>query len=121
MNKIITENKLKIMSRETFIETRLTWQGETEGHASEAVRTFLYNAKDQALSKNAKIVLDFTQLQFMNSAYIGTITNLVNSINTNNGKVHLIFDTGTTWQNLCVRALKIIFASQENVTITDLD
>ncbi|MCU0663369.1 MAG: hypothetical protein MUC50_13715 [Myxococcota bacterium] len=120
MTKTVADKNVKIQLVETSQEYQLVWRGMAEGHTSDAVRLFLYQAKEQAAAQGAKIVMNLTLLEFMNSSFIGMVTNYVTSLSNDGAKVEIMFDTNIGWQELCRRAFSRIFASQENVTVTDV-
>ncbi len=121
MEERIMVKNLELRLEESSQVLRLIWLGEAdERYPGDVVRPFLYRAKDHAVSSCQRIVLDFSSLEFMNSSFIGTVTNLVTAISDEGVEVEIIFNTTISWQDLSNRAFSIIFSKKDNVTVVDL-
>ncbi len=121
MEERITIENLELRLEESAQALRVVWLGEADArYPGNEVRPFLYRVKDHAVSNGQRIVLDLSMLEFMNSSFIGTVTNLVTSIADDGAKVDVIFNTTRSWQDLSNRAFSIIFSKKDNVTVIDL-
>jgi anti-anti-sigma factor len=97
------------------------WLGEAdERDPSRTLRPFLDDALRAALDGHRRLVLDLTQLEFMNSSAIGLVTHFAKSGDESGSLVEVRFDTRKAWQVLSKRCTVTIFARSPNVTVVDL-
>lgn len=118
MENYFTEKSLEIKIQETSDTLRLNWIGEADADAKDSeTKLFLYRMKDHAVSKNTKLILDFSGLEYMNTSFIGMIANFVLAVSKDGGFVELILDTKVRWQEFSTRAFEKLFSRIENISI----
>lgn len=114
------EKNLEIQIEKEHLSLRLRWLGAAEANEkSGAVRQFLYTMKEQAVADGKKIILDFSHLDYMNTSFIGMVTNFVLAISDEKAQVEVVMDTKVNWQRFSYRAFATIFSQTDNVSVLD--
>ncbi len=120
MQDRLSLGNLEILLQHTSASLTILWRGEADERSPVTnVRPFLDKGSANASAEKLSIVIDLTELEFMNSSCIGLLTNFLKSLDIHDLEVEVVFDTNKTWQVLTRRCTEIVFSRRPNITISD--
>jgi len=90
-----------------------------ERNPSKFIYPILSNALDQSASNKKDIILDFRELEYMNSSTITPILKILDRAKREEDcQIAIVYRQSLKWQDLSFSALKIFEAKDNNIKIT---
>jgi len=115
---IFKNNDLKLELQENNREIMLQWSGESREREPGAFLTPIF---DDVLSlnmqKRKKIVMDFRQLEFMNSSTVTPIIRLIEKVRNGENEILILYQRNADWQELCFSALNVFITKDRRIDI----
>lgn len=109
-------NELILIVEEKLAETTVRWQGISEIQDPEAsLGPFLRALIPQLESR--KLVMDFTALDYMNSATLQPLLRMLRALNDNQISTELIYNSAMDWQRVNFRSIKTITTALSHISI----
>jgi len=114
--KELNEGKLEIKVNEGADRTVLTWVGHSD--AQEPAR-FLTPYLTELIENfsGGEILMDFSELSYMNSSTISPIIQFLKMADSKGIKTTLEYKGGSVWQNASFRALETLSGVMKNISI----
>lgn len=114
MGEIIKHKDLILRIMETEEQIMVSWEGRsTERDPS----LFLMPIFNDLLGKQKKVVLNFKNLEFMNSSTITPLLKVMDRLKTSTGQIQIIYNKNLKWQDLSFTALEIFRTSDRRIDI----
>jgi hypothetical protein len=108
---------LQINYEENDSGVLLTWKGRsTERDPNIFIAPILKKALIEG-NNHKKIVMDFHELDYMNSSTISPISKMINMIRKNSGTIRIIYNKSIKWHSLFFSTLKIFETEDKRVEI----
>ncbi|MDH4262955.1 MAG: hypothetical protein OEV78_07925 [Spirochaetia bacterium] len=114
MDEIFKSNGLTLKIQELENHVTVHWEGRSTQRDSSV---FLMPIFNDLLNKHKKIILNFKNLEFMNSSTITPILKLMDRIKNTKDEVLIIYAIDLKWQELSFSALEIFKTSDHRVDI----
>lgn len=109
---------LDITLRDSAASIHVIWLGEAdEREPRKMLLPFLEQVARRAMQEHKSVILDFSDLQFMNSACIGLVVAFLKALNGRNVQVEVRYNTAHDWQTLSMKCTRTIFARSESIAI----
>jgi hypothetical protein len=116
----IQVGSLDIIVSDSGSSLHVAWRGEAdERDPRRVIQPFLDDVAALAVDTGRQVVLDFADLQFMNSSCIGLTIQFLKTLQKANVKASVIYDTRHDWQTLSMKCTRTIFARYDNMSIVD--
>lgn len=112
-------NLLTIEVEENHSEIILTFKGKsTERDPSVFMTPILTESLHNSKKFRKKIMMDFRELEYMNSSTITPIIKILENANDLNSSVSIEYKKSKKWQDLCFSALRIFETKDRRIEIT---
>ena len=112
----LKEGKLEINVSSGPAKTVLTWVGHSDAQdPSRFLSPYLTKLVENF--KGGEIIMDFSNLSYMNSSTISPIIQFLKKADTKGIKTTLEYSGGSVWQNASFRALKTMSGVMKNISI----
>jgi hypothetical protein len=94
------------------------WKGKsTEREPGIFLNPILSEALERGLKENKKIIMDFQQLEFMNSSTVTPVAKMLEKGKENKNKITIFYSRGKKWQELSFSALRVFETGDNNIII----
>jgi len=114
-----TSNQLTIEVEENHSEINIKFKGRsTERDPSAFISPILQESLHNSNKFNKKIIMDFVELEYMNSSTITPIIKILEYANTTSGSISMLYVKSKKWQDLCFSALRIFETKDLRIVIT---
>ena len=117
-NYTFKNNDLELKLQENLENISLTWSGES---TEREPGIFLTPILDQVITLNEKtdkkIIMDFRQLQYMNSSTVTPIIRLIDKIKKGNHEMLILYQNHLDWQEICFSALLVFTTKDHRIDI----
>jgi anti-anti-sigma regulatory factor len=109
------QDGLIITARKTGSKALVTWKGVSD---SRTPGSFLNSVVSELATnlRDAEVTVDFTQLEYMNSATVAPLVNLIRQLD-QNGKPVLVLFSDVDWQRTHLNCMSAIARTLGNVRI----
>lgn len=112
-------NQLTIEVEENISEIIIKFKGRsTERDPSLFITPVLRDSQNNSSKYNKKMIIDFQELEYMNSSTITPIIKILESANNQKNTISILYLTSKKWQELCFSALKIFETKDQRIEIT---
>lgn len=114
VNLKIDNFEIKNTEQGDFI--KMEWLGRSESrNPADHLNPYLDNFIDKIQGKN--LLIDYTNLEFMNSSTVPPIIKLIKSCSTSGIKVTVHFSKNVEWQSASFKPLQTVCMSLNNISI----
>jgi len=114
-----TSHLLTIEVEENHNEINITFKGKsTERDPSVFITPIMTESLHNSKKFSKKIMMDFRELEYMNSSTITPIIKIMENANDLNSSVSILYKKTKKWQDLCFSALKIFETKDHRIEIT---
>lgn len=114
-----TNNMLTIVIEENQSEIIIKFKGKsTERDPSVFISPILLESLNNSKKFGKIIIMDFQELEYMNSSTITPIIKVLEIAGSQNSSVSLKYKKSKKWQDLCFSALKIFETKDRRIEIT---
>ena len=121
-SKLFTSDLLKIEVREEKDQIKLHWWGKSIlRKPSTFITPILVDALQKGGTENKRIVLDFCELDYMNSSTVTPIIKILERAKRGENQVTVLYKKSLKWQDLSFSALEIFQTKDKRVEIKGLD
>lgn len=111
-----TNNSLAIEIEEDDKKIIVKWKGKsTERDPSAFISPILSKALSNSSDYNKEIIMDFTDLEYMNSSTITPISKIIEKGKNGSNKITILYLMSKKWQELSFSALKIFKTSDNRI------
>lgn len=97
-------------------EMTLTWRGTSDARDPSALLTPPLNAIAAGITANHSLVLDFRQLEYMNSSSVRPILAFLQQVSGTAKSVRVVYASQKSWQRLSFMAMRAVLATAKNVS-----
>lgn len=98
---------------------RVAWRGKsTAREPSQFVLPVLTKALELAAGSHKEVLIDFSQLQYMNSSTITPLIRILEQAKRGTVKVKVIYQKALKWQALSFTALRVFQTDDQRIEIT---
>ena len=119
---LFTSDLLKIEVREGDDQIELHWWGKSIlRKPSSFITPILVDALQKGGSENKRIVLDFSELDYMNSSTVTPIIKILERAKRGENQVTVLYKKSLKWQDLSFSALEIFQTKDKRVEIKGLE
>lgn len=103
---------IQVVEQDTTIEVK--WEGKSiDREPAQFISPILIQVLNAASEMNKRIILDFRQLQYMNSSTITPLIKILDRAKKGMTKITILYHKATKWQELNFTALEI-FNTEDN-------
>lgn len=114
-----TSNMLSIEVKETQSDINITFKGKSiERDPSVFISPILKESLQNSKKFNKMIIMNFQELEYMNSSTITPIIKTMEKANDMNSSILIEYKKSKKWQDLCFSALKIFETKDKRIEIT---
>jgi hypothetical protein len=111
-----TQLKMDVSEEEQSIIIRLLGKSILRD-PNEFIMPILQDAAAEAIVQNKRLVIDFTELVYMNSSTLTPIIKILEKIRIGDGKITLLYKKSLKWQDISFSALVIFQTSDKRIEI----
>ena len=116
-----TAKLLSIEVGETDTSIDVKWLGKSvDRQPSKFISPILVKVLDMASTKNKRIVMDFTELDYMNSSTITPIIKVLERDKNGKTQITILYKQALKWQELNFSALEIFGTNDDRLRIKGL-
>ena len=116
------DDLLTIQVRESTDEVSVVFTGRsTAREPNRFLAPILKDVLAKAARDDRRVVLDFFQLDYMNSATIAPIAKMLEAASRGTARITIQYNQGLHWQDLSFTALRLFQTDDERVLIRALD
>lgn len=116
-SEIFTEQALTL-KLDVSQDVVLTWKGKSTARDPAAfVLPILMKALDQGIRETKRVVIDFRDLEYMNSSTITPLIRILSMAQRGEAHVTVMYDSHLRWQALSFTALEIFQTDDKRVEI----
>ena len=123
MNKknVFENGQLKLEVLENFETIHVDWIGKsTERNPGAFLTPILLKILKDGSDSNKRIVMDFRNLQYMNSSTITPIIKVLERAGKSNKHLTVLYDKSLKWQELNFSAIEIFQTKDQRIQITGI-
>jgi hypothetical protein len=114
-----TSNKLTLKIEENDSIIRITFTGQsTEREPGKFITPILTDAAHNGRKYNKGLIINFKELEYMNSSTITPIIKILEGEKHGTGTIYVEYNRSKKWQELCFSALKIFETKDHRIEIT---
>lgn len=114
-------NLLKIELEEKISSINISWSGKSiDREPGKFITPILVNAVMRSSGLNKRIVLDFRELDYMNSSSITPVIRILERAKRGRTQIRVVYRKSLKWQDLSFSALKIFKTKDGRVEIKGL-
>jgi hypothetical protein len=111
-----TNNTLIIEVSEDDRTIKINWKGKsTDRDPSAFISPILSKALDSSTQYKKEMIIDFTELEYMNSSTITPISKIIEKGKNGTNKITINYQKDRKWQELSFSALKIFNTSDGRI------
>jgi len=110
-------SNLKITISETEDSLIMIWKGSSDS-ANPGDDLNPYFQDNVVNFQNKKLMIDFSELEYMNSSTVPPIIKLIGLLNSKNITTTIIYLKDSNWQRTSFKALESIVKSMNNIEVT---
>lgn len=120
--KHVFENgQLKLEVLENFETINVDWNGKsTERNPGAFLTPILLQILKDGSDANKRIVMDFRNLQYMNSSTITPIIKVLERARKSNKHLTVLYDKSLKWQELNFSAIEVFQTKDQRIQITGI-
>jgi hypothetical protein len=120
--KHVFENgQLKLEVVENFETIHVDWKGKsTERNPGAFLTPILLTILKDGSDSDKRIVMDFRNLQYMNSSTITPIIKVLERVRKSNKHLTVLYDKSLKWQELNFSAIEIFQTKDQRIQITGI-
>ncbi len=89
----------------------------TDRNPSELISPILMDILNKSTSNNKKIILDFRNLEYMNSSTVTPISKIIEKGKTGSNRISIQYRKSKKWQELCFSAMRIFETKDKRIEI----
>ncbi|MDJ0809745.1 MAG: SiaC family regulatory phosphoprotein [Desulfobacterales bacterium] len=116
-----TNNLLTIQVEEQDDQIEVKWTGKsTDREPAKFISPILIQVLKAASTLNKRIIMDFQQLQYMNSSTITPLIKILDRAKKGTNKITIFYHKATKWQELNFTALEIFQTDDNRLEIKGL-
>jgi hypothetical protein len=116
-----TKNQLELNVSEDHDSVHVQWKGKSvDRDPSDFTTPILSKALEKCIEKNKKLVLDFQELEFMNSSTITPVSKILELGKSRSARINVIYQKSKNWQELNFSALRIFETKDKQIEIMGL-
>jgi hypothetical protein len=104
MKKTIENKDLKLIINEQESEITITWVGRSTERDPALFLTPIFN---ELVDTNKKLIMDFKNLEYMNSSTITPVLKAIDRLKKTTGSMHIVYAKDLKWQQMSFSALEI--------------
>jgi hypothetical protein len=120
--QLFTSDSLKIEVREDEDQIELHWKGKSIlRKPSTFITPILVDVLQRGGTEDKRIVLDFCNLDYMNSSTVTPIIKILERAKRGENQVTVLYKKSLKWQDLSFSALEIFQTKDKRVEIKGLD
>jgi hypothetical protein len=114
--ELFEQDDLTIRVQEQPQEAKISWHGTSDARdPGSFLNPFLKGLSDSL--KGKAVVLDFHDLQYMNSGTVAPIINFVRALNAQGSNTTIFYDKSRDWQRINFQVLGVIAATMKNLHV----
>ena len=112
------KNKLELNIFEDQDSVRIQWKGKSvDRDPSEFTSPILSEALENCINNGKKLILDFQELEFMNSSTITPVSKIIELGKSRSARITILYQKSKNWQELNFSALRIFETKDKQVEI----
>ena len=116
-----TKNQLELNVSEDHDSVHVQWKGKSvDRDPSGFIAPILSDALENCIERNKKLVLDFQELEFMNSSTITPVSKIIELGKSRSARIEVIYQKSKNWQELNFSALRIFETKDKQIEIMGL-
>lgn len=116
-----TSNKLILKVEENESKITITFTGQsTEREPGKFINPILTDAIQNSRKYNKAVLIDFDNLEYMNSSTITPIIKILEGAKKTGETITVRYNRSKKWQELCFSALKIFETKDHRIEITGI-
>jgi hypothetical protein len=116
-----TKNQLELSVSEDHDFVYVQWKGKSvDRDPSDFTAPILSEALENCIGKKKKLVLDFQELEFMNSSTITPVSKIIELGKSRSARIQIIYRKSKNWQELNFSALRIFETKDKQIEIIGL-
>ena len=117
MSETFTDRQLKLELQESN-DIRLTFGGRsTARNPGEFVLPIMLRSLDRAVAAKKKLVLDFRELEYMNSSTVTPVIKLLEQAKQRGCTLTVLYKKDLKWQAVSFSALEILHSNDSHIEI----
>ncbi|MCP4138211.1 MAG: hypothetical protein GY754_45030 [bacterium] len=114
-----TNNSLILEVNEDDTTIYIKWTGRSsDREPGSFIFPILSDAFNNASSYNKEIIMDFQEMEFMNSSTITPISRILEKCKQADNKMSIVYNQSKKWQDLSFAALKVFETNDKRIEIT---
>ncbi len=118
MEKEIVKNNLKLQAFEKDTYLKIRWLGKSmDRNPAEYLSPFLNDAVAFSEKENRNIVMDFTELNYMNSSTITPIVQMLDDVKMKGLNLTILYSRSKSWQEVNFKALRFFESTKPIIKI----
>ena len=120
--QIFESGLLKLEVMENSDSINVDWKGKsTERNPGSFLTPILLKVLKNSSDANKRIVMDFRDLQYMNSSTITPIIKILERVKKSNKCLTVLYDKSLKWQELNFSAIEIFQTRDQRIQIKGID
>ena len=120
--QVFEENLLKIHLTENNESIHIGFTGKSvERDPGKMIMPILLNVLKNTGEENRHIILNFCQLDYMNSSTITPIIKILERAKRGNNRLTVLYNTSLKWQELSFSALRIFETNDQRIEIKGVE
>ncbi len=102
-------------------DLEVNWTGKSIARKpGKFITPIMVNVLKQSSNKNKRIIVDFTELDYMNSSSITPIIKILERAKNGTVQIHVLYKKNLKWQELIFSALEIFQTKDDRIEIKGL-
>ena len=120
--QIFESGLLKLVVMENSDAINVDWKGKsTERNPGSFLTPILLKVLKDSSDTDKRIVMDFRELQYMNSSTITPIIKILERVKKSNKHLTVLYDKSLKWQELNFSAIEIFQTKDQRIQIKGID
>ncbi|MBF0120152.1 MAG: hypothetical protein HQK79_15060 [Desulfobacterales bacterium] len=107
---------LKINLKQNGNKVTMTWEGESDSRNPMIILTPYFDNLLPELNEK-ELIIDYTQLKYMNSSTVAPIIQFVKKIDNFQINTIILYDGNSKWQTASFKALQTLSAKMKYITV----
>ena len=115
-NHLYNGDSLTLEKEETDTEIKIKWLGKSiDREPGKVLNPIFYNLIIEGKNKNKRIIMSFSELNYMNSSTIMSISKFLERGKDNDSKITIQYDNERRWQKLSFNAMQIFKTDDDRI------
>lgn len=115
--KNYNSGSLKIVFNQQGGKTKMSWIGQSDDrNPAVSLNPYLDSLIEDL--KGTELLVEYRQLEYMNSSTVPPIIQFLKKLNTNGIKTQITYDANSKWQCASFKALETLSLMMNNITVS---